>query len=146
MAEALVPWIVALPGLGALINGLLGRWTGRRAHLVAIGEGLMLGKRAGIDVDTTLEAIKASYGNSFVAENEAKFILDGSYDVGFTMALACKDLGLVHELGRRLGVSLELGALVARIIARARARDGDDAQSTRAVKLLEDAVGADLRA
>ncbi len=36
MAETLVPWIVALPGLGALINGLFGRWTGRRAHWVAL--------------------------------------------------------------------------------------------------------------
>ncbi len=36
MVETLVPWIVALPGLGALINGLFGRWTGRRAHWVAL--------------------------------------------------------------------------------------------------------------
>jgi NADH-quinone oxidoreductase subunit L len=37
MAETLVPWIVALPGIGALINGLFGRWTGKRAHVVAVG-------------------------------------------------------------------------------------------------------------
>ncbi|HJM41994.1 MAG: NADH-quinone oxidoreductase subunit L [Nitrospinota bacterium] len=44
MVETLVPWIVALPGLGALINGLLGRWTGRRAHWVALAAtGLSLG-------------------------------------------------------------------------------------------------------
>ncbi len=36
MAEQLIPWIVALPGLGALINGLFGRWTGRKAHWIAI--------------------------------------------------------------------------------------------------------------
>ncbi|MEE8110199.1 MAG: NADH-quinone oxidoreductase subunit L [bacterium] len=37
MAEQLVPWIVALPGIGSLINGLFGRWTGKRAHVVAVG-------------------------------------------------------------------------------------------------------------
>ncbi|MFQ5913156.1 MAG: NADH-quinone oxidoreductase subunit L [Nitrospinota bacterium] len=37
VAEQLVPWVVALPGLGALVNGLLGRFTGKRAHLVAVG-------------------------------------------------------------------------------------------------------------
>ena len=114
-------------------------------HLWAIGEGLMLGKRAGIDVATLLAAIKVSYGNSFVAENEAKFILDGSYNVEFTLALAAKDLDLVHALGKRLGVPLELGGLVERIFARARAQYGDDAQSTQVVKLLEDTVGATLR-
>lgn len=115
-------------------------------HLYALGEGLMLGKRAGIDTATMLEAIKASYGNSFVAENEAKYILDGSYQVDFTMALAAKDLNLAYELGRSLGVPLELGGLVEQIFARGRAQYGDDAQSTQIVKLLEDAVGTDLRA
>jgi len=114
-------------------------------HLWALGEGLMLGKKAGIDVGTTLDTIKASYGNSFVAENEAKFILDGSYDVGFTMALAAKDLHLAYELGRQLGVPLELGGLVEQIFQRARAQYGDDAQSTQVVKLMEDTVGTDLR-
>lgn len=71
-------------------------------HLWAMGEGLMLGKKAGIDVAKTQDAIKASYGNSFVAENEAKFILDGTYNVGFTMALAAKDLHLTYELGAGL--------------------------------------------
>lgn len=114
-------------------------------HLWAMGEGLMLGKKAGIDVATTLDAIKASYGNSFVAENEAKFILDGSYNVGFTMALAAKDLHLAYELGRELGVPLELLGLVEQIFQRARAQYGDHAQSTQVVKLLEDTVGTDLR-
>ena len=37
-------------------------------------------------------------------------ILNGSYDIGFTLDLACKDLGFAHELGEELGVPLELAS------------------------------------
>ena len=50
--------------------------------------------------------IKASSGNSFVHETESQVILNGSYDIGFTLDLACKDLGFVHGLGDELGVPL----------------------------------------
>ena len=45
-------------------------------------------------------------GNSFVHETESQVILNGSYDIGFTMDLACKDAGFATEIGRRLGVPL----------------------------------------
>ena len=78
-------------------------------HLWALGEGLMLGKRCGLDVGTLFEAIKLSCGNSFVAETEGPEILNGSYDYGFTLDLASKDAHLVYELARMAGVPLENG-------------------------------------
>jgi 3-hydroxyisobutyrate dehydrogenase len=115
-------------------------------HLVAAGEALMLAKRGGIDLGTAYEAIRASSGNSFVHETESQVILSGSYDIGFTMDLACKDLGLAQKLGRAGGVPLELASLVEQTFVRARARYGGDAWSPMVVKLLEDALGAELRA
>ncbi len=56
--------------------------------------------------------IRASSGNSFVHETESQVILNGSYDIGFTMDLALKDLGFALGLGRELGVPLELAELV----------------------------------
>ena len=81
-------------------------------HLVAAGEALMLAKRGGLDLAQSFEVIKASSGTSFVHETESQVILNGSYDIGFTMDLACKDLGFAHELGEELGVPLELASLV----------------------------------
>jgi 3-hydroxyisobutyrate dehydrogenase len=115
-------------------------------HLVAAGEALMLAKRGGLDLAQSFEAIKASSGNSFVHETESQLVLNGSYDIGFTMDLACKDLGFAHELGRRFGVPLELGGMVEQIFVRARSQYGGGAWSTQVVKLLEDALGTDLRA
>jgi 3-hydroxyisobutyrate dehydrogenase len=115
-------------------------------HVVAAGEALMLAKRAGLDLGRAYHAIRASSGNSFVHETEGQLILSGSYDVGFTMDLACKDLGFATRLGRELGVPLELAELVERTFARARRRLGGDAWSTEVVRLLETALGEELRA
>jgi 3-hydroxyisobutyrate dehydrogenase len=115
-------------------------------HLLAAGEALMLGRRGGLDLAQVFEAIKASSGNSFVHETESQLILNGSYDIAFSMELACKDLGFAMALGRELGVPLDLAALTAQTFIRARAAFGADAPSTMAVKLLEDALGTALRA
>jgi 3-hydroxyisobutyrate dehydrogenase len=115
-------------------------------HLVALGEALMLAKRGGIPLESAYEVIRASSGNSFVHETESQVILNGSYDIGFTMDLALKDLGLAASLGRELGVPLELAALVEATFARAREQYGGSAWSSQVVKLLEDELGVDLRA
>jgi len=115
-------------------------------HLVAAGEALMLAKQGGLDLAQSFEVIKASSGTSFVHETESQVILNGSYDIGFTMDLACKDLGFAHELGDEFGVPLELASLVERTFIKAREEYGGSAWSPMVVKLLEDAVGADLRA
>jgi 3-hydroxyisobutyrate dehydrogenase len=115
-------------------------------HLVASGEALMLAEKGGLDLTQAFHAIRASSGNSFVHETESQLILNGSYDIGFTMDLACKDLGFAIVLGRESGVPLELARRTAEIFELGRAAYGGDAQSTQIVKLLEDALGTDLRA
>lgn len=115
-------------------------------HLVAAGEALMLAKRGGLDLAQSFEAIKASSGNSFVHETESQVILNGSYNIGFTMDLACKDLNFALQLGRDFDVPLEVAGLVEQMFIRARAQYGGGAWSSQVVKLLEDALGTDLRA
>ena len=115
-------------------------------HLVAAGEALMLAKRGGLDLAQAFAAIKASSGTSFVHETESQLVLNGSYNIGFTMDLACKDLGFAHAYGREFGVPLELAGLTEQIFRRAREQYGGGAWSTQVVKLLEDALHTDLRA
>ena len=115
-------------------------------HLIAGGEALMLARRGGIDLAKAFAAIKASSGNSFVFETEGQLILNGSYDIGFTMDLACKDLGFATKMGREFGVPLDLAGMTEQTFIRAREQFGGHAWSTMVVKLLEDALGTDLRA
>ena len=115
-------------------------------QLVATGEAFMLAKRSGLDLRRVFEAIRASSANGVTHEDEGQLILSGSYNIGFTMDLACKDIGLAMDLGRQNGVPLELGALVEQTFIRARATYSGAAWSTMVVKLLEDALGTELRA
>ena len=115
-------------------------------HLVALGEALMTAKRAGMDLRTTFEAIRISSGNSFVHETESQVILNGSYNINFTMDLVVKDMSLFNALAERYALPLELSPMVLDIFKDGRARYGDRAWSSMIVKRLEDACGTDLRA
>lgn len=115
-------------------------------HLVADGEALMLAKRGGLDLKTAWEAITASSGTSFVHETEGQLILNGSYDIAFTMDLALKDLGFAMGFGREFGVPLDLAGLTNQTFMKGKAAYGGAAQSTQIVKLLEDVLKTDLRA
>lgn len=115
-------------------------------HLVACGEALALAGRAGLDLRQAWEVIAASSGTSFVHETEGQVILNGSYDIGFTIDLALKDLGLALALGRDVGVPLELAERVQEQFVAARERYGGGAWSPMVVRLLEEKIGIDLRA
>ncbi|MEM7344287.1 MAG: NAD(P)-dependent oxidoreductase [Chloroflexota bacterium] len=115
-------------------------------HLWALGEGLALGASAGLEIGPLFEAIKMSCANSFVAETEGVEILNGTYDFGFTFGLQAKDAHLAYELGRELGVPLEMASLVEQLMARAIRKYGPDEWSTGLVRLLEDDIGIEFRA
>ena len=115
-------------------------------HLVADAEALMLAKRGGLDLGQAWRAIAASSGSSFVHETEGQLILNGSYDIAFTMDLALKDLGFAMNFGKEFGVPLDLASLTNQTFIKGKAAYGGQAQSTQIAKLLEDVLKTDLRA
>ena len=115
-------------------------------HLVADAEALMLAKRGGLDLGQAWKAITASSGTSFVHETEGQLILNGSYDIAFTMDLALKDLGFAMNFGKEFGVPLDLASLTNQTFVKGKAAYGGQAQSTQIAKLLEDVLQTDLRA
>jgi 3-hydroxyisobutyrate dehydrogenase len=115
-------------------------------HLVADAEALMLAKRGGLDLAQAWAAITASSGTSFVHETEGQLILNGSYDIAFTMDLALKDLGFAMNFGKEFGVPLDLASMTQQTFMKGKAAYGGGAQSTQIAKLLEDVLKTDLRA
>ena len=115
-------------------------------HLVALGEALMVARRSGMDLNTAYEAIRISSGNSFVHETESQVILNGSYNINFTMDLVVKDMSLFQQLADQQDTPLELSPLVLDIFRRGEQVYGSRAWSPGIVRFLEDACGVDLRA
>ncbi|MFJ9542744.1 NAD(P)-dependent oxidoreductase [Streptomyces sp. NPDC101225] len=116
------------------------------SHLVATSEVLAMGVRSGVDLGVLRNALLASPAASNFLENDVMCVLtDGDYDDSFAMALACKDLGLAVDLGRDIGVSTELSALVEQIYRRAQAQYGDLAGEMSPVRLYESLAGREFR-
>ena len=115
-------------------------------QLISTGEAFMVAKKAGIDLGIAYEAIRISSGNSFVHETEGQLILNGSYDINFTMDHEVKDLTLFDDLGKKLEVPLEMSPLAVQIMRDGLAKYGSRAWSSMVVKRLEDACSEDLRA
>ena len=115
-------------------------------QLISTGEAFMVARQAGIDLGVAYEAIRISSGNSFVHETEGQLILNGSYNINFTMDLEVKDLSLFDELGKTHDVPLELSPLAVEIMKDGLRRYGPRVWSSMVVKRLEDDCGVDLRA
>lgn len=116
------------------------------ANLITLGEALTTSKAAGLDLNTTYEAIKISSGNSFVHETESQVILNGSRDINFTMDLVVKDISLFQEIADRANVPLEVSPLLIQIFKDGVEKYGPREWSPNIIKRLEDATGLDISA
>ena len=116
------------------------------ANLLSLCEALVTSKVAGMDLNTTYEAIRISSGNSFVHETESQVILNGSRDISFTMDLVCKDIGLFSEVAKRGGLELELAPLMEQIFQQGQERYGSRELSPNIIKRLEEKAQVEILA
>ena len=115
-------------------------------HLAALGEAWTIAKKSNLDLNKTYKGIAVSSGNSFVHETESQVILNGSYNINFTMDLVKKDMNLFNELSKKLNTELEISPFVLDIFKDAEKKFGSRAWSSMVVKRLEDKFGVDFRA
>lgn len=114
-------------------------------NAAAIGEGLVMGKKAGVDLLVLWEALKNSVGDTFVVRHDVPSIFDGHYDPSFSLDLCCKDLRLIKELGEQTRTQMDMTLLAREKFEAARATFGGDAAELLVCKLVEDASQTDLR-
>jgi 3-hydroxyisobutyrate dehydrogenase len=115
-------------------------------HLVALGEAWTVAKKSNLDLTKAYKGIAVSSGNSFVHETESQVILNGSYNINFTMDLVLKDTGLFDDLAKKLGASLEISPKVVEIFKDGQKKYGSRAWSSMIVKRMEDINNIDFRA
>ena len=115
-------------------------------HLVALGEAWTVAKKSNLDLSKVYKGIAASSGNSFVHETESQVILNGSYNINFTMDLVLKDTGLFNDLAKKLNSSLEISPKVVDIFKDGQKKYGSRAWSSMIVKRMEDLNNISFRA
>ena len=116
------------------------------AHLVALGEAWTVAKKSNLDLAKTYKGIAVSSGNSFVHETESQVILNGSYNINFTMDLVLKDTTLFDSLANKLNAPLEVSPLIVKIFKDGQKKYGSRAWSSMIVKRMEDLNNIDFRA
>ena len=115
-------------------------------HLVALGEAWTVAKKSNLDLAKTFKGIAVSSGNSFVHETESQVILNGSYNINFTMDLVLKDTSLFDNLAKKLNAPLEISPKIVEIFRDGQEKFGSRAWSSMIVKRMEDLNKIDFRA
>ena len=115
-------------------------------NLASLGEAWTVAKKSNLDLNKTYKGIDVSSGNSFVHETESQIILNGSYNINFTMDLVEKDMALFNDLSKKLKTPLEISPFVLDIFKDANKKYGSRAWSSMVVKRLEDKFKINFRA
>jgi 3-hydroxyisobutyrate dehydrogenase-like beta-hydroxyacid dehydrogenase len=104
---------------------------------LVLAEGLVLGKKAGIDPVRLLDVLKAGAAYSSVMDTKGHKMVDGEFSTEARLSQHLKDVGLILELGARTGTTLPLSALHAQLLQAAESLGFGDQDNSAIIKVLE---------
>jgi 2-hydroxy-3-oxopropionate reductase len=110
-------------------------------NLTALGEALTLAKKAGLDRELTLTALAGGLAGSKCLDQKKPNYLANTYNPGFKIDLHYKDLGLIMESARALGVPLPTTAAVQELFSALRVKGRGGLDHSGVITLLEDLAG-----
>ncbi|KXF48460.1 2-hydroxy-3-oxopropionate reductase [Rhodococcus sp. SC4] len=93
-------------------------------NIQLLAEAIIFLEAYGVDTAAAVEVLGGGLAGSAVLTQKAQKMLDRSFEPGFRIDLHHKDLGIVTSAAREAGVVTPLGAVVAQLMASARA-NGD---------------------
>jgi 2-hydroxy-3-oxopropionate reductase len=111
-------------------------------NLTALAEALTLGKKAGLDRELLLTALAGGLAGSKCLDQKKPNYLANTYNPGFKIDLHYKDLGLIMESARALGVPLPATAVVQELFSALRVKGRGGLDHSGVITLLEDLAGA----
>ena len=86
------------------------------ANIEAVGEALVLARKAGLDPNVVFDAIKGGLAGSTVLNAKAPMMIAGDFKPGFRIRLHQKDLHNALLTGKELGVPLPVTSLVQQML------------------------------
>ncbi len=115
-------------------------------NLTALGEALTLARKAGLDRSLTLKALGGGLAGSKCLEQKTPNYVSGTYNPGFKIDLHFKDLGLIMESSRALGVPLPCTAVVQELFNALRVKGNGGLDHSGVITLLEELAGVSEKA
>ncbi|MFT4582489.1 MAG: 3-hydroxyisobutyrate dehydrogenase-like beta-hydroxyacid dehydrogenase [Gammaproteobacteria bacterium] len=131
---------VGAGNVAKLVNNMLAFST-----MMSNAEALILGAKAGVDLNVLWNIVRTSSGGSMTWEGGGKAILRDRLAPSFTVDLACKDIGLATDLAREVGVDLTMIPTAERLLKNFQANGFAKEDVLATVKALEEAAGVTVR-
>ena len=115
------------------------------ANIQALAEAVLFLEAYGVDTKAALEVLGGGLAGSKVLDQKKENMLSRSFEPGFRIDLHHKDMGIVTAAAREAGVVVPLGALVAQLVASARAAGDGDLDHSALLRGVERLSGRDPR-
>ncbi len=114
--------------------------------IAAVAEGLMLATASGVDPAKVREALLGGFAGSRVLEVHGQRMLDRNFKPGFMARLHQKDMRIVLETARELGIALPGAAQVTQYLNALAGSGGGELDSTALVTVQERMSGTEIKA
>ena len=116
------------------------------ANLISALQGILVGKKYGLDPEQMIDVINVSYGRNTATEFVVKQqILSGKFAANFKMWLAAKDSRVMDETARHVGYNGTLPYDIRTIFEQAEYHLGHDVDFTNVYKFLDSFWNADVK-
>ncbi len=116
-------------------------------NLLALSEGLAMGKRYGLDPEAMVDVLNVSTGMSWVAQTHIKQrVISRRFDDPFKLALMVKDIGIAMALARATGTPAPLSEAAQRLWRAAADAASPDASVSELVRWVERTSGTEISA
>src|ERR1039458_8310457 len=112
--------------------------------LMAFNEGMVLATKGGMDPPLMLEILDSSAAKSGLIDYKAPFVLARNLTTNFSVKWMHKDIGLMLESGKELGVPLVLTGLTQQLFQTAIAAGHGEEDICSTIKVLEDLAGVEV--
>jgi 3-hydroxyisobutyrate dehydrogenase-like beta-hydroxyacid dehydrogenase len=115
------------------------------SNYVAAAEGLLIGAKAGIDLDVLAKIVPVSAGASRAFEGLPGSVFSREFKSNGTLDIVAKDLHLACELAREVQAPARIGLIVDDVLKRAQAQGWGGRGFPIVVRVLEQMAGTELR-
>lgn len=105
--------------------------------IAAVSEALILAAKAGVDPVKVREALMGGFAQSRILDLHGNRMIQRSFQPGFKVKLHRKDMAIIQNTARELGISLPLSAQVAELMNALIARGGGDLDHSALVTVYE---------
>ena len=115
------------------------------SNFIAGIEGMLIGAKAGLDMDILARLIPISASASGVMERSMGVVLDGTFASNGTLDIVAKDLHLACQLARDVQAPSRIGDIVDDVLQRAQAQGWGQEGYPIVAKVLEQMANSEVR-